>query len=67
MSAWVYTADHPYLAVTDATGAFVIDDIPEGEFEMSIWHPLLGSLDDKVSVAAGQDTTVDFTLQASDA
>lgn len=66
MSAWVYTADHPYVAVTDASGAFLIEDVPEGEFEVTIWHPLLGSLDDKVRVASGQDTAIDFTLQASD-
>lgn len=67
MSAWIYTSDHPYVAVTDGAGAFAIDDIPEGDFEVTIWHPLLGSLDDKVSIAAGQDTAIDFTLQTSDA
>ncbi len=66
MSAWVYTADHPYVALTDTSGAFAIDHIPAGEFEVTIWHPLLGSLDDKVRIASGQDTAIDFTLRASD-
>jgi len=65
MSAWVYTSDHPYVAVTDAAGRFAIDEIPEGDFEVTVWHPLLGTLDDKVTVAAGQETAVDFTLEAS--
>jgi hypothetical protein len=67
MSAWVYTADHPYIALTDKNGGFVIEDIPAGEFEVTTWHPLLGSLDDKVRITAGQDTAIDFTLKASNA
>lgn len=64
MSAWIYTSDHPYVAITDAAGRFTIDRIPEGDFEVTVWHPLLGSLDDQVSVKAGQETAIDFTLQA---
>ena len=45
----------------------MIEDIPAGEFEVTTWHPLLGSLDDKVRITAGQDTAIDFTLKASNA
>ena len=30
MNAWIYVFDHPYFAVTDDRGAFVIDDVPRG-------------------------------------
>jgi hypothetical protein len=38
MSAYVMVAEHPYCAVTDADGKFVIDDVPPGEYQLVMWH-----------------------------
>lgn len=38
MSAYLFVADHPYVAVTDAAGAFVIDDVPAGTYPITMWH-----------------------------
>jgi plastocyanin len=38
MFAYVYSSQHPYATVTDANGNFTIDDIPEGEYELVVWH-----------------------------
>jgi plastocyanin len=38
MSAHIFVAEHPYVAVTDDAGAFVIDDVPPGTYEIKMWH-----------------------------
>jgi plastocyanin len=38
MSGWIYVFDHPYFAVTDASGAFTIKDIPPGDHVLELWH-----------------------------
>jgi hypothetical protein len=37
-AAWMVVHDNPYLAVTDARGAFRIDDIPPGRYRLAVWH-----------------------------
>ncbi|MEQ8785874.1 MAG: hypothetical protein RIC55_06230 [Pirellulaceae bacterium] len=38
MNSWVYIADHPYMAVTDASGNFEIKNLPAGEWTFQIRH-----------------------------
>lgn len=38
MSAYIRIADHPYMAITDAEGNFVIDNIPGGTYRLTMWH-----------------------------
>jgi len=39
MSAYVWVVDHPYYAVTDAKGAFRLEDVPPGRYTLRFWHP----------------------------
>jgi hypothetical protein len=41
--AYVYIFDHPYVAVTDEKGEFVITDIPPGSYTVKAWHEALGT------------------------
>ena len=66
MSAWIYTSEHPYVAVTGADGAFSMDAVPPGNYEMTIWHPGVGSSTEKVEVAA-DDVDVEFALAPTEA
>jgi hypothetical protein len=61
MSAWWLILDHPYAAISDDQGKFIIADVPAGEIEVIIWHERLGYVQTaegqrrhKVQVAAGQ-------------
>lgn len=36
--AWIFVAEHPYTAVTDASGHFTIDDLPPGRYDVRAWH-----------------------------
>jgi plastocyanin len=38
MSAYVIVSPTPYYAVTDASGNFKIDDVPDGSYTVSAWH-----------------------------
>lgn len=42
MSAYLHVFDHPYFAVTDDKGRFVIRDIPPGQHTVEYWHETVG-------------------------
>lgn len=52
--AYVYIFDHPYAAVTDKAGRFVIRDIPPGTYTVEAWHEKLGTAEiENVEVKVG--------------
>ena len=53
MHEWLFVADNPYYAVTDSTGAFKLDDVPDGAYTLRSWHPILGEKEQSVSVSGG--------------
>lgn len=56
MVAWWVVVDHPYAAVTDATGKFKIENLPAGEHEFRVWQETAGYINRtyKVTVKAGE-------------
>jgi Carboxypeptidase regulatory-like domain len=42
MESWAMAVNNPYYAVTDASGAYKIDNIPPGTYQMVVWHPQSG-------------------------
>ena len=54
MQAYVWVVDHPYVALTDASGAFDIGDVPPGTYKVRVWHEKVGETVLDVTVAAGQ-------------
>jgi hypothetical protein len=57
--AYLYVFDHPYAVVTDASGKFVIKDIPPGTYTIEAWHEALGT--EKIAdinVESGKTTTI---------
>ena len=38
MLAFVYVVDTPYFAKTDSTGTVKLVDIPEGNYQLKVWH-----------------------------
>ncbi|MCE2487833.1 MAG: carboxypeptidase regulatory-like domain-containing protein [Desulfurellaceae bacterium] len=53
MKGWLVVTDHPYYAVTDASGAFELADVPAGSYTLRIWHETLGEMTQDVTVEAG--------------
>jgi hypothetical protein len=43
MLAYVFVVDTPWFVKTDASGSGVVDDIPQGEYELQVWHYALAA------------------------
>ena len=59
MIAHVLAPEHPYAVVVEADGAFLLDDVPPGDYSLIAWHPKLGKKMTPVTITAGG------TLEAS--
>lgn len=60
MNAWANVVEHPLYAVTDASGAFQIKDVPAGKYTVVAWHEKLGTKEGTLTVDAAKDATLDF-------
>jgi hypothetical protein len=38
MNAYIMVAEHPYYTMTDENGAFRLEDVPAGTYELVVWH-----------------------------
>lgn len=55
MKAYVRVDSHPFHAVTDADGTFLIANVPPGDYELDVWHERLGRQSLPVHVQRGAD------------
>ena len=60
MAAYVIVSPTPYFAMTDKSGQFKIDNVPDGAYTVTAWHEGAKNKSNPVKVAG--DTTADFTL-----
>ncbi len=60
--AFVLVFDHPYYAVTGKSGDFSIDGVPPGTYHLRAWHPVLGLVDQTVTVAGGAEAKLALKL-----
>lgn len=63
MTAWVYVAPHPWIAVSDEKGAFTIDNVPAGKYTLLLRHPDTGLQERReLEVRAGKkaDVAIDW-------
>ena len=65
MSAYWLSMDQPYFAVTGADGSFKIADLPAGDYEVEVWHEVLGKRTEKVSIKPKEETKVAWELSKS--
>jgi hypothetical protein len=63
MQAFFLPVENPYYAVVGEGGSFTIDGVPPGDYEILAWHPALGNVTQKVTVAAKGAATADFTFK----
>jgi len=50
MRAWVVVAEHPFYAVTNDQGEFVLDNVPPGKYTLQLWQESLGTVTKEVAV-----------------
>jgi hypothetical protein len=65
--AYVIVLDQPYFAITGKAGDFSIDGLPPGTYHLRAWHPVLGFVDQTVSVAGGGTASVAMRLPGNNA
>jgi len=58
MRAWVVVADHPFYAVTNDRGEFILDNVIPGEYTLQLWQESLGTATKDVTVREEAITTV---------
>lgn len=63
MEAHVFVSYHPYSVVTNASGYFVLTEIPAGEYQVGVWHEQLGTLQRSVSIAHSKETIIRLQYQ----
>jgi plastocyanin len=60
MAGYLVVSPTPYFAVTDKTGAYKIENVPDGSYTVTAWHEGGKTKTNPVKVAG--DTAADFTL-----
>ena len=63
MRAYAVVTDHPFFDVTNSGGSFTIKNVPEGTYTLIGWHPELKKKRKKITVTAGQTTTVELKMK----
>lgn len=67
MRAYIHVVSHPFYAVSGEDGAFSIQGLPPGEYEIEAIHEEYGAVVQKVSVGPKETKTVDFSYSATQA
>lgn len=65
MNAYVGVLEHPFFAVTDASGRFSLPPLPPGEYTVEAWHERFGTTSRQVRVSADETNDLHFTFKAS--
>lgn len=63
MLAYVVVVDTPHFAVTDATGAFLIRNVPPGKYKLIVWHEKKDGLEQDVEVVSGKPLKLDLVVE----
>jgi plastocyanin len=66
MNAYIGVVNHPYFAVSDTKGDFIIDKVPPGTYMIETWQEKLGTSRKSVTVKAGAVTTLDLPYASNE-
>jgi plastocyanin len=60
MAAYVIVAPTPYFAVSNASGEYKIENVPDGSYTVTVWHE--GAKNQSKPVTASGESKADFAL-----
>jgi len=60
MSSYIVVSPTPYFAVTDQSGSYKIENVPDGSYTMTAWHE--GAKNQSKPVTVSGEGKADFTL-----
>ncbi len=65
MRSYIYASRHPYVAITDASGNFEINDLLPGTYKVRIWHEGFEEITKEVEVKADATAGLNVTFTAT--
>jgi hypothetical protein len=63
MQAWFLPVTNPHFVKVKADGSFELADVPVGTHKLVAWHPVLGQIEQEVTVKDGDSVKVHFELK----
>jgi plastocyanin len=63
MRGWVVVAEHPFYAVTNEAGEFVIENVPPGKYTLQVWQEVLGTRTQEVTVGSKVGGSVNVEMR----
>lgn len=63
MRSFILVLQNPYFAVTDKNGTFRIPDVPDGTYQLKVWHERASGTAKSIQVSGGTQA-VDFQIVA---
>ncbi|MBX3395940.1 MAG: carboxypeptidase regulatory-like domain-containing protein [Phycisphaerae bacterium] len=64
MEAWVWVFRHPYYCVTAQDGAFKLEGVPAGKYQLAVWQETFGEKFVEVEVKDGETARLDLKVEA---
>jgi len=64
MVAFVGVVNHPFFAVTDKDGRFVLQNVPEGTYDVRAWHERFGTVTSHVRIDSARVADVEVVYQS---
>ena len=61
MEGWSLVLPHPYFAITGKNGEFSLEDVPPGEYNLIVWHPL-GQQKTIIEVGARKTSSINILI-----
>lgn len=65
MHSWIGVQDHPFAAVSDESGAFSLNNLPPGTYDIEAWHEKYGTASQSVTVGAKETKTIEFNFKGA--
>ncbi len=62
MQTYGLVVDNPYYAKTKRDGQFVIDQLPEGRYQVLAWHPHFKPIIKEITVSKEESISLDFVF-----
>lgn len=68
MQAYIYVGDSPFLQVTDNKGLVTFNDIPDGSYQLKLWHPWQNAdwVTQQVQIKQGQVMSYQLAITAQE-
>lgn len=66
MKSYILVFNHPFFAVTNEKGIFVLKNVPVGKHTVRVWHEILGEQTAEVVVKVGKEAQQSFIFPLVD-